>query len=418
MKIAGHITPGFERVKQLYERNMHSLAERNTQLCIYVGEECVLDLWGSAIDDANFTADSLVNVFSSGKSLEAILLAVLHDQGLLEYDKKIGDYWPEYSSAGKEDTTIADLMRHEAGLAAFDTTLAPDDLHPERLLQNAVGKVIEGQTAKFRAGTNNQREYHAVTRGWIANEVFRRVEPKGRTMGQYLRQEVSEPLGADVYIGLQDEDLARMSPVEMLSPGYQFRQSLIPRAFGRRMELNLGQILAKLARLRSGFQSRTRAGAPVPITGMEKISVVNTPAVAKGEIPSAGAKCSARGLAKLAAVMANGGSFGGRQILSPRAHKALHDNPLPRSMMALDTTFTQGGLATFPLSTVTDSPLTRGLNQGREGFYGWMGLGGSIFQWHPEKRIGFAYVPTSLNVLDLANERGKAYQAEVVKCMG
>ena len=92
-------------------------------------------------------------------------------------------------------------MRHEAGLAAFDTTLAPDHLHPENLQANAVGRVIEQQTQKFRPGEGNQREYHAVTRGWIANEVFRRAEPAGRTMGQFLREEISTPLDADVFIG-------------------------------------------------------------------------------------------------------------------------------------------------------------------------------------------------------------------------
>jgi len=69
MRIEGQVAPGYEAVKALYEHNMANLAERNTQLCVYVGEELVVDLWGSAIDDAQFSADALVNVFSSGKSL-------------------------------------------------------------------------------------------------------------------------------------------------------------------------------------------------------------------------------------------------------------------------------------------------------------------------------------------------------------
>jgi hypothetical protein len=61
--------------------------------------------------------------------------------------------------------------------------------------------------------------------------------------------------------------------------------------------------------------------------------------------------------------------------------------------------------------------MSRAFNEGRQGFYGWMGLGGSIFQWHPEHKIGFGYVPTSLNVIDIMNERGKGYQAEVLNCV-
>lgn len=81
------------------------------------------------------------------------------------------------------------------------------------------------------------------------------------------------------------------------------------------------------------------------------------------------------------------------------------------------TSFTQGGVAQFSETTQKSSRLEKALNSGREGFYGWMGLGGSLFQWHPQCKIGFGYVPTSLNVLDLVNERGKAYQAEVLNCV-
>jgi CubicO group peptidase (beta-lactamase class C family) len=416
--IEGRVAPGFEPVRQLYEHNMHNLAERNTQLCIYVGETCVVDLWASAVDDPTFSGDSLVNVFSSGKSLEAITMAMLVDQGLLDYNARITEYWPAFGANGKDDTTIADLMRHEAGLAAFDTTIEPHSLHPENLQENAVGSVIERQTQKYRSGQDNKREYHAITRGWIANEVFRRVEPSGRTMGQFLREEVSTPLGLDVFIGLQDHEVARINPVQMLGFAYQFGQGLVPLALGRKMELNLAQTIAKLWRLRSLIGDRTTADAPTPIDGMERITVVDAPTMAKGETPSAGAKCSARGLAKLAAVMANGGSLAGQAILGSAAHQAMHDAPVKRNMMAMgSTTFTQGGLATFPPSHPMDKPMEKALGHGRQGFFGWMGLGGSIFQWHPEQKIGFAYVPTSLNVLDLVNERGKAYQVEVVRCL-
>lgn len=421
MVISGTVASGFEPVRDLYEHNMATLAERNTQLCVFVGDECVVDLWASAIDDPDFSADSLVNVFSSGKSLEAITMAMLVDRGHLDYDARITDYWPEFGANNGSDsnpeTTIADLMRHEAGLAAFDTTLEPTSLHPSALQANEVGAVIEQQIQKFRTGVGNQREYHAITRGWIANEVFRRVEPSGRTMGQFLREEISTPLEIDVYIGLHDHELARINEIALLGFGLQFVQSLRPKRMGRKIELNLAQIIAKLWRLRAGMKNRTTKGSPVPIAGMKRISAFDSPDVVKGEMPSAGAKCSARGLAKLAAVMANGGGLSGQRILSEDAHAALHDQPVQRNMMSMNTTFTQGGLATFPPPEEADTKLDMGLNRGREGYYGWMGLGGSIFQWHPESKVGFAYVPTSLNVLDIVNERGKAYQAEVLKCL-
>jgi hypothetical protein len=77
VRIEGSVAPGFESVRQLYEHNMHTLVEPNTQLCIYHNGENVVDLWASACGDNNFSADSLVNVFSSGKSLAAIAMAAL-----------------------------------------------------------------------------------------------------------------------------------------------------------------------------------------------------------------------------------------------------------------------------------------------------------------------------------------------------
>jgi len=136
-----------------------------------------------------------------------------------------------------------------------------------------------------------------------------------------------------------------------------------------------------------------------------------------GETPSANTHASARGLARLAAMMADKGSFEGKEFMSTTAWEALHAVATEADMGSLSTRFTQGGVASFTKVSNPSSPLESGLNNGREGFFGWMGLGGSLFQWHPEFRIGFGYVPTSLNVLDIVNERGKSYQAEMLKCV-
>lgn len=116
--------------------------------------------------------------------------------------------------------------------------------------------------------------------------------------------------------------------------------------------------------------------------------------------------------------MAAGGKFGDKTLLSQEAWQAMHAKPLPAMMGAImPTRFTQGGIDRFQPSSPGSVLLERAFNEGREGFYGWMGLGGSIFQWHPDHDIGFAFVPTSLHYLDFLNERGKCYQAEVLRCV-
>jgi CubicO group peptidase (beta-lactamase class C family) len=147
------------------------------------------------------------------------------------------------------------------------------------------------------------------------------------------------------------------------------------------------------------------------------VKIFNSEGISKSEIPSAGAKCNARGLAKLAAVMANGGELGGKALMSNNAWQQIHANPINRKMTLLNSAFTQGGLAQFEDDGTAPKSLAAALNAGREGFFGWMGYGGSVFQWHPELGIGFAYVPTALNTLDFFNQRGKSYQQQTVQCV-
>ncbi len=414
--IEGTVAEGFESVRELYEHNMRTLLERNTQLCVYYRGEKVVDLWGSAIDDTSFTPDTLVNVFSSGKSLESIAMASLVSQGTLDYSAKVTDYWPEFGANGKAETTVADIMRHEGGMASFETSLNPEDLLPQNIKQNKVGRVIENHDQKFRA-PDRRREYHGLTRGWIVNEVFRRVDPKGRTIGEYVKEDIAGPLDADVVIGVQEADLERRSPVVFPGAGRILFESLRPKAFGRKMERNVFQLAGLLIGMRSTLRGGSRKNAPPPFEGTKRLPDFNSPEIAMGETSSANANCTARGLAKVAAMMSMHGKWGNEEFLSDEAWQALHGQTTAADMVFISTNFSQGGLAHFSKVSEQSTPVDRGLNAGREGFYGWMGLGGSLFQWHPEHQIGFGYVPTSLNTLDFVNERGKAYQAEVLKCV-
>ena len=416
-QVKGAVAPGFESVKELFTQQMRTLAEENTQLCVYHRGKKVVDLWASATGDETFAADSLVNIFSSGKSLEAIAVGTLVSRGLLEYDARITQYWPEFGAKGKDGVTVADLMRHEAGLANFDTPLDAEDLFTENIKKNAVGQLIEQHGLSYRPG--GKREYHAITRGWIVNELFRRVDPAGRTIGEFLRQEISGPLGADVFVGVREEERQRMFPVKPLGLGYQIWQSLLPRFLGRRVVHNVFQLLARIGKMIPAVIKGGRKSRPPPaFSEMTGLEYFNAHDFGKGETSSANATCSARGLAKVGAMMSAGGRLDDREFLSETAWQALHAKPVEAMMGAvMPTRFTQGGVDCFrpcgPVSTLFE----RAFNQGREGFYGWMGFGGSIFQWHPEEDISFAFVPTSLHYLDFLNERGKCYQAEVLRCV-
>eukprot|EP00092_Neocalanus_flemingeri_P035097 GFUD01038195.1.p1 GENE.GFUD01038195.1~~GFUD01038195.1.p1 ORF type:complete len:419 (+),score=109.73 GFUD01038195.1:184-1440(+) len=401
-KVEGTVAPGYETVKEMFEENFRAGREENAQLCVYVGDEVVVDLWGYSSDTA-YTGDTLTNVFSSTKSLTAICMAMLCDQGLIKYSDKIAKHWPEFGENGKEETTLADLMRHEAGLAAFDQSVEPEDLLKENIKNNTVGAVIANQTQSYPS--TGKRAYHAVTRGWVANEIFRRVHPSGSTIGEHLRNMVSDSLNARVFIGTEDE---MYSPVESMSLAFIFGQSLIPKFLGRSIDPNIAQ----LAVLLNTFRKFMNAGKDKPpaIEGLDVSGKLwNTPEIRRGESPSANGNCSARGLAKVASTMANGGTLQGKTILSPAAWKAMHAEPTDGILVSNNIKFTQGGIAQFEEE---DTLVTNG----RLGFYGWMGFGGSVFQWHPELKIGFGYTPTLLTWIDLVNNKARLIQGEVVRC--
>jgi CubicO group peptidase (beta-lactamase class C family) len=243
------------------------------------------------------------------------------------------------------------------------------------------------------------------------------VDPGGRTLGEYLREEISSPLEADAIIGVKEAELDRISKFSLLGFMFQFLQSLKPRILGRKIKHSFFQILGRLLRVIPYMRHATTRGAPPPYKGMKGIGFFNEPVVAMGETPSAAANCSARGLAKIAAMMSVGGKWAGREFLSEEAWKAMHEDPVEAEMGFGATHFTQGGVNLFVDVGTKSTGLDRAFNVGREGFYGWMGFGGSIFQWHPQHQIGFGFVPTSLHVLDIVNERGKVYQAEVLRCV-
>ena len=409
--VKGNVAPGFESLRKLFEQRMHELWEDNAQLCVYVGDEKVVDLTASTSD--TFSADSIINVFSSGKNFESIAMATLASRGLLDYNARVADYWPEFRQQSKHELTIAELMRHEAGLAAFNTSINPIDLVTERIKQNTIGRIIEEHPQKYQKG-EDKREYHAISRGWIINEVFRRIEPSGRTIGEFLREDLSPTLGADVIVGVKDSDRSRVAPLTPLGIRRQVLETLKPRFMKRKVIDNFFQLSGKMLRMAPSASKSTTIGTPPPFVGFSMdIGMFNDPAIAMGETSSANTHCSARSLARVASMMAQRGMLDGQQFLTEDAWNALHAEPVTSSM-GLRTTFTQGGVALFHLPPDA-GVLDKGLNRGREGFYGWMGLGGSIFQWHPEKKIGFAFVPTTLHTTDFMNERGKAFQAELLK---
>eukprot|EP00092_Neocalanus_flemingeri_P011211 GFUD01012076.1.p1 GENE.GFUD01012076.1~~GFUD01012076.1.p1 ORF type:complete len:296 (+),score=45.15 GFUD01012076.1:217-1104(+) len=280
---------------------------------------------------------------------------------------------------------------------------------------NEIGEIIENQKQIVR-NDGEARQYHSITRGWVANEIFRRLHPERITIGQFIRRELSEEIGADVFIGLNEGEIERVIPVKMAGIVNPVVQSCLPKILGRQTDFNIFElpfILRDIVR-----NSRTNCSPAPPIEGMgfADVSIFNTREVMMGEIPSANGHASARGLAKIASAMANQGMFEDKQILSKSAWDLLHAEAKTGDMVFHKNIFTQGGLANFrPIANETK--IDRTFYERREGFFGWYGFGGSVMQWHPDLKIGFAFIPTHLSWIDIANNKGAKFQELIVKIL-
>lgn len=282
--IQGTVAPGFEPVLETFERNFRDGNELGASFAVERDGERLVDLWGGYADAARqhpWQRDTLVTVYSTTKGVAALVCAVLVDRGMLDYEAPVADYWPEFGSRGREAVSVAQLLSHQAGLSATRAPVSEVDFYqPERVLA-----LLLEQEPLFEPGSASG--YHAVTYGPLVGELVRRVS--GESLGRCLRREVCEPLGAEFFIGLPEEQEPRVA--ELVTP---------PR---RRGQTGLGSP-SELTRLALG---NPRALPETP----------NTRAWRAAEIPSVNGQGCAAGLARIYGALAAGGSVDGVKILSP-----------------------------------------------------------------------------------------------------
>jgi len=287
--IDGTTANGWEFVRDLFEENFVEERDLGASLAIYHQGKLVVDLSGGWFD-RSFTKpydnNTLQLVFSTTKGLVAITAALCVEKGLLDYSELVTKYWPEYGQNGKENTTVADILSHRAGLPV-------ESGPPEQILNwTAMVQSLEQQQPLWTPGTAHS--YHALTYGWLAGELIRRVDPKKRTLGQFIQDEIANQIGIEFYVGLPSEEDYRVSPLTLslenlrtlndsMQSLYYFyndprlRQAEIPAANGITNARSLAKLYASLImNLDDGKQKRL-----LNETILKQATKSNTP---KGEL--------------------------------------------------------------------------------------------------------------------------------------
>jgi CubicO group peptidase (beta-lactamase class C family) len=291
--ISGYVAPGFEQVREVFAENFRSRGETGAACSAYREGECVVDLWGGdARDNQPWQEDTLVLVYSLSKGITGLAVATAISQGLFNYDMPVSEIWPEFAAAGKAQVTIRQLLNQQAGLCAIETKLNPEVMQNPR----AMAEILAEQKPQWPIGEKNGN--HAYTLGWLASELIYRSDPKKRSLGEFLRDELTTPLDCEFYLGLPDTvDKTRIAEIEGITPASMFKH---------RKTLGVGMVLYMA--IPWTLAAKTWGNPPVKIHGGRGPADFNIPEYWRVENGGSGGISNARSIARLYGEFATGGS--------------------------------------------------------------------------------------------------------------
>ena len=397
VEIGGTVAPGFEGVREAFARNFTENGEVGAGFSLVHDGRTVVDLWGGVADTATgapYTDDTLQLVFSTTKGATAICANLLAQRGELDLDAPVTEYWPEFGGAGKGDVPVRWLLGHRAGLPYVN---APLEL-AEALAWDPAVEALAAMEPLWEPGTAHG--YHAVTYGWLVGEVVRRIS--GRSLGRYFADEVAAPLGLEFWIGLPDDQQARVAPLT--------NRGLAPVSEGAEGNEGLSDLVSQIEKFLGPGSMLALAlggGSTMPFIGN---GVFNRPEVRAAEVPAANGVTNARSLARMYA--ATVGPVEGTDA-----------GPLlsAEQVQAAATTQTKGAdkvlmfETTFGLGFMTSSEFSP---YGSRASFGHAGAGGSVGFADPENGLGFGYVMNRTMTNMSGDPRSRGLVASVYDAIG
>ena len=351
--VQGTCTDKFSAVKTAFEESLRTGADLGASVAVYHHGELVVDLWGGYKDAEKtqpWLEDTIVNVWSSTKTMTFLVALMLCDQGLLDFDAPVAKYWPEFAVNGKENIKVLHLMNHSSGLSGWATPLSHEDVADwEKCVS-----ILEKQSPWWEPGTRTG--YHALSQGHLIGEVVRRIT--GMTFGQYFKKEVADVLNADFHIGTPKSEFHRISPLQPPPP------------------FNFDGVS------KDSVLWRTLHSAPLDA------NLANTEAWISAEVPAANGHGNARSIALIQSIIANRGEINGRRFFSEALSDQMFTKQITNNDLVLNGEFSFGlgyGLETSVM------PI------GPDGCF-WGGYGGSSISMNRELGLTTAYMMNKMEM--------------------
>jgi CubicO group peptidase (beta-lactamase class C family) len=379
-KVGGSVETGFEPVQEAFASNFERHGEVGAACCVYLHGKRIVDLWGGTTTPGGnepYTADTLQMVWSTTKGVVAIAAHMLAQEGKLDFDAPVAEYWPEFAAQGKAKIPVRWLFSHQAGLAAIDRPLGLDDV----LAWTPVVEALEAQQPLWEPGTAHG--YHTFTYGWLAGEVIRRVA--GVSVGKFVAERIANPLQAEFWIGLPEAQNVRVAPI-LPTP---------PPAPGTPPDA----LAARIADPQS-LAHRSFANPAIPPGAYNELRFRTA------EVPAGNGIGTARGLSRIYAAAI--GPLDGVRLLEAETLKnatrtQAHGEDL---VMGYETHFGTGFQLPFPFRPMAGP-----------GSFGHYGMGGAVAFAHPERGFSFAYVMNQMLPSARVDPRPNALVQALLNCI-
>ncbi|PKX97246.1 serine hydrolase domain-containing protein [Aspergillus novofumigatus IBT 16806] len=347
--------PAFSSLKALFEESLASGEELGADICVNINGETVVDLWGGYADTARtkpWTRDTITPVWSVTKIVTALAALTLVDRGQLDPYAKVAQYWPEFAAHGKQDIEVRHLLSHAAGLPAWDPPLSPEEYYDTPL---ATQELIQQQPWWTPGSASG---YHLSSQGFLLGELVRRVS--GKSLTQFIADELATPLGADFQLGVAEKDWPRTADI-----------SITMRAF---------------------------RGTPADATASM------TPEFRRAEQGATGGFGNARAINKIASMVTLGGSVNGKRFLSPQTIDLIFQEQVSGVDLVL------GAFLRFGIGMGLPVPENKALEwipQGKVCFWG--GWGGSIAIMDLDRKVTITYTLNKMGAGTLGSPRTVKY---------
>ena len=377
-EVQGSCAAPFSKMREVLTANLASGEDLGASVAVIHKGRMLVDMWGGWADTERtkpWTEHTITNVWSTTKTMTNLTGLVVADRGLVDLDAPVADYWPEFGANGKGGVLVRDLLAHTSGVSAW---AQPVTLHDIYDLKKSTA-MLAAQPPWWERGTASG--YHAFNQGHLVGEVVRRVT--GKTLGRYFADELAGPLAADFHIGLAAEHDHRVSNVVPPPP----------------LPFDLDSLD------RDSVMYKTFTG-PAP-----EATAAWTTAWRRAEIGAANGHGNARSVARIQALVSNGGVMNGLRLLSPPTIAGIFEEQSNGVDLAIGIPLRFGiGYALPESVTMPDLPT------GRVCYWG--GWGGSLVVNDLDQNMTVAYMMNKMAPGIIGGPRSAALVSAAYAALG